>query len=82
MAMTPLPWITGWASSAPEAPVLTIIEDADNDGYINDDELDGDINYTIALGAGTRWVTPSRSPTRMALRCTPPPSPRTCWTMG
>ncbi|MCL2916627.1 hypothetical protein L2725_23135, partial [Shewanella corallii] len=43
----------GTGGGAPEAPVLTITEDANNDGYINDDELDGDINYTIALGDGT-----------------------------
>ncbi|WP_062715367.1 beta strand repeat-containing protein, partial [Grimontia marina] len=35
------------------APTLTIDEDANNDGYINDDELDGDINFSVALGAGT-----------------------------
>ncbi|WP_325890869.1 hypothetical protein [Grimontia sp. NTOU-MAR1] len=35
------------------APTLTIDEDANNDGYINDDELDGDINYSVTLGAGT-----------------------------
>ncbi|WP_368730454.1 beta strand repeat-containing protein, partial [Grimontia marina] len=43
----------GAGIGAPAAPVLTITEDADNDGYINHDELDGDINYTIVLGDGT-----------------------------
>ncbi|MCL1040031.1 hypothetical protein L2750_23370, partial [Shewanella submarina] len=35
------------------APTLTIDEDANNDGYINDAELDGDINYSVTLGEGT-----------------------------
>ncbi|MCL1040027.1 hypothetical protein L2750_23350, partial [Shewanella submarina] len=37
----------------PASPTVVITEDANNDGYINSDELDGDINITVTLGAGT-----------------------------
>ncbi|MGI2261663.1 retention module-containing protein, partial [Shewanella sp. GXUN23E] len=42
-----------YGNSAPAAPILTITEDSNNDGYINDAELSGQINYSITLGAGT-----------------------------
>ncbi|MCL2916617.1 choice-of-anchor K domain-containing protein, partial [Shewanella corallii] len=43
----------GVGSGAPSAPTVVITEDANNDGIINADELDGDINITVTLGAGT-----------------------------
>ncbi|MCL2916629.1 hypothetical protein L2725_23155, partial [Shewanella corallii] len=43
----------GSGSGAPSAPTVTITEDANNDGYINDAELSGQVNITVALGAGT-----------------------------
>ncbi|MCL2916625.1 hypothetical protein L2725_23090, partial [Shewanella corallii] len=43
----------GVGSGAPASPTVVITEDANNDGYINDAELDGDINITVTLGAGT-----------------------------
>ncbi|MFC3140911.1 retention module-containing protein, partial [Shewanella submarina] len=43
----------GVGTGAPAAPTVVIDEDANNDGYINDTELDGDINITVTLGAGT-----------------------------
>ncbi|WP_325890867.1 hypothetical protein [Grimontia sp. NTOU-MAR1] len=43
----------GVGSGAPSAPTVVIDEDANNDGLINDAELDGDINITVTLGAGT-----------------------------
>ncbi|WP_325890868.1 hypothetical protein [Grimontia sp. NTOU-MAR1] len=42
----------GTGTGAPAAPTVVISEDANNDGYINDTELDGD-NITVTLGAGT-----------------------------
>ncbi|KLT71957.1 hypothetical protein PL75_10850, partial [Neisseria arctica] len=36
----------------PGAPVVTIVEDKNNDGYINADELDGDINVSVELPKG------------------------------
>ncbi|MDP5152083.1 beta strand repeat-containing protein, partial [Rheinheimera baltica] len=36
-------------TSAPNAPGVTITEDANNDGYINAAELNGDVNVTISL---------------------------------
>ena len=35
----------------PGAPVVTIVEDANNDGYINHQELDGDIDVAVGLPA-------------------------------
>ncbi|MGI2261702.1 hypothetical protein ACRRUX_20595, partial [Shewanella sp. GXUN23E] len=43
----------GVGSGAPASPTVVIVEDANNDGYINDAELSGDINITVTLGAGT-----------------------------
>ncbi|WP_325890856.1 hypothetical protein [Grimontia sp. NTOU-MAR1] len=43
----------GVGSGAPGAPTVVIDEDANNDGLINDAELDGDLNITVTLGAGT-----------------------------
>ncbi|MCL2916628.1 hypothetical protein L2725_23150, partial [Shewanella corallii] len=43
----------GTGTGAPASPTVVITEDANNDGYINTDELDGDINITVTLGAGT-----------------------------
>ncbi|MFC3138855.1 Ig-like domain-containing protein [Shewanella submarina] len=43
----------GAGTGTPSAPTVTISEDADNDGYINDTELNGQIDITVALGAGT-----------------------------
>ncbi|MCL1040030.1 hypothetical protein L2750_23365, partial [Shewanella submarina] len=43
----------GTGTGAPASPTVVITEDANNDGYINSDELDGDINITVTLGAGT-----------------------------
>ena len=38
--------------TAPAAPVVTITEDANNDGFINSSELSGDINVSVALPPG------------------------------
>ncbi|MBW8186729.1 hypothetical protein, partial [Shewanella nanhaiensis] len=43
----------GIGSGAPASPTVTIDEDINNDGFINDAELDGQINITVELGAGT-----------------------------
>ncbi|MCL2916624.1 hypothetical protein L2725_23085, partial [Shewanella corallii] len=43
----------GSGSGAPAAPTVTITEDANNDGYINDAELSGQVDITVTLGAGT-----------------------------
>ncbi|WP_189062400.1 Ig-like domain-containing protein, partial [Shewanella hanedai] len=43
----------GSGTGAPAAPTVLLTEDANNDGYINDAELDGQINATVTLGAGT-----------------------------
>jgi hypothetical protein len=43
----------GTGTGAPAAPTVTIDEDANNDGFINDAELDGQINITVTLGSGT-----------------------------
>ncbi|MCL1040028.1 hypothetical protein L2750_23355, partial [Shewanella submarina] len=43
----------GVGSGAPAAPTVVITEDANNDGYINDAELNGQIDITVTLGAGT-----------------------------
>ncbi|WP_394391173.1 hypothetical protein [Shewanella woodyi] len=43
----------GVGVGAPAAPSVTIDEDANNDGYINEAELDGQINITVELGEGT-----------------------------
>ncbi|MBW8186716.1 beta strand repeat-containing protein, partial [Shewanella nanhaiensis] len=43
----------GSGSGAPAAPTVNITEDINNDGFINDAELDGQINATVTLGAGT-----------------------------
>ncbi len=43
----------GTGTGAPAAPTVVITEDANNDGYINDAELDGQIDATVTLGAGT-----------------------------
>ncbi|MBW8186728.1 hypothetical protein K0625_24315, partial [Shewanella sp. NR704-98] len=40
-------------TGAPAAPTVVIDEDANNDGFINDAELDGQIDATVTLGAGT-----------------------------
>ncbi|MBW8186742.1 hypothetical protein, partial [Shewanella nanhaiensis] len=42
-----------YGSSAPLAPTVEITEDANNDGFINDAELNGQINISVTLGAGT-----------------------------
>ncbi|WP_325890864.1 hypothetical protein [Grimontia sp. NTOU-MAR1] len=39
--------------SGAAAPTVVIDEDANNDGYISNTELSGDINITVTLGAGT-----------------------------
>ncbi|MEA3643783.1 MAG: hypothetical protein VBE63_28210, partial [Lamprobacter sp.] len=39
--------------TATTAPVVTIDEDTNNDGYINQDELDGDIDVTITVPVNT-----------------------------
>ncbi|WP_378186186.1 Ig-like domain-containing protein [Aquimarina sp. W85] len=38
-------------SGGPEAPIVVIVEDTNNDGFINRDELDGLIDATISLPA-------------------------------
>ncbi|MBW8186725.1 hypothetical protein, partial [Shewanella nanhaiensis] len=43
----------GTGTGAPAAPTVVITEDTNNDGYINEAELDGQINATVTLGAGT-----------------------------
>ena len=43
----------GSGTGAPAAPTVVIDEDINNDGFINDAELDGQINATVTLGAGT-----------------------------
>ncbi|MGI2261698.1 hypothetical protein, partial [Shewanella sp. GXUN23E] len=43
----------GVGSGAPAAPTVVITEDANNDGIINDAELNGQINISVTLGAGT-----------------------------
>ncbi|WBJ96103.1 beta strand repeat-containing protein [Shewanella sp. MTB7] len=43
----------GSGTGAPAAPVVDITEDSNGDGYINDAELDGQINITVTLSAGT-----------------------------
>ncbi|MBW8186734.1 hypothetical protein, partial [Shewanella nanhaiensis] len=43
----------GTGTGAPASPTVVIDEDANNDGFINDAELDGQIDVTITLGAGT-----------------------------
>ncbi|MBW8186740.1 hypothetical protein, partial [Shewanella nanhaiensis] len=43
----------GTGTGAPAAPTVVIDEDANNDGFINDAELDGQIDATVTLGAGT-----------------------------
>ncbi|MGI2261687.1 beta strand repeat-containing protein, partial [Shewanella sp. GXUN23E] len=45
--------VLDYGSSAPAAPTVTITEDANNDGYINDGELVGQVDITVELGAGT-----------------------------
>ncbi|WP_325890852.1 hypothetical protein [Grimontia sp. NTOU-MAR1] len=47
------PWIMAQAPAPRRQPTVVIDEDANNDGYINNTELSGDINITITLGAGT-----------------------------
>ncbi|WP_339385759.1 Ig-like domain repeat protein, partial [Grimontia marina] len=42
-----------YGDSAPTAPTVVITEDANNDGYINDAELNGQIDISVTLGAGT-----------------------------
>ncbi|MGI2261699.1 hypothetical protein ACRRUX_20555, partial [Shewanella sp. GXUN23E] len=42
-----------YGSSAPSAPTVVITEDANNDGYINDSELSGQVDISITLGSGT-----------------------------
>ncbi|MEC4740967.1 hypothetical protein HWQ48_27230, partial [Shewanella sp. E94] len=43
----------GTGTGAPAAPLVEITEDANDDGYINDAELNGQIDATVTLGAGT-----------------------------
>ncbi|WP_325890863.1 hypothetical protein [Grimontia sp. NTOU-MAR1] len=43
---------------SPSAPTVVITEDTNNDGYINDGELSGQIDITVTLGSGTDVVTP------------------------
>ncbi|MGI2260303.1 retention module-containing protein, partial [Shewanella sp. GXUN23E] len=43
----------GDGDGAPMAPTVVITEDANNDGYINEAELNGEVNFTVTLGAGT-----------------------------
>ncbi|MBW8186704.1 Ig-like domain-containing protein, partial [Shewanella nanhaiensis] len=43
----------GTGSGAPAAPTVELTEDANDDGYINDAELDGQIDATVTLGEGT-----------------------------
>ncbi|WP_221936157.1 beta strand repeat-containing protein, partial [Shewanella hanedai] len=43
----------GTGTGAPAAPIVDITEDTNNDGTITDAELDGQINITVTLGAGT-----------------------------
>ncbi|MCF1456130.1 MAG: retention module-containing protein, partial [Shewanella sp.] len=43
----------GNGDGAPLAPTVVITEDSNNDGYINESELDGEVNFTITLGDGT-----------------------------
>ncbi|WP_325890851.1 hypothetical protein [Grimontia sp. NTOU-MAR1] len=38
---------------SPSAPTVVITEDANNDGYIRDGELSGQIDITVTLGSGT-----------------------------
>ena len=40
-------------AGTPSAPGVTIDEDTNNDGFINSAELDGQIDITVTLGAGT-----------------------------
>ncbi|HEO98974.1 MAG TPA: type I secretion C-terminal target domain-containing protein, partial [Epsilonproteobacteria bacterium] len=40
-------------TTSPLAPTVEITEDANNDGYLNADELDGDIDVRITLPSGT-----------------------------
>ncbi|MEC4740966.1 hypothetical protein HWQ48_27220, partial [Shewanella sp. E94] len=42
-----------YGSSVPLAPTVDITEDANGDGFINDAELDGQINIIVKLGEGT-----------------------------
>ncbi|WP_325890855.1 hypothetical protein [Grimontia sp. NTOU-MAR1] len=42
------------AAIAPTAPTVVITEDADNDGYINEAELNNDIDISVTLGSGTK----------------------------
>ncbi|MEC4729167.1 hypothetical protein HWQ46_27105, partial [Shewanella sp. D64] len=43
----------GVGTGAPAGPTVEIDEDTNDDGYINSAELDGQINITVTLGAGT-----------------------------
>ncbi|WP_325890858.1 hypothetical protein [Grimontia sp. NTOU-MAR1] len=43
----------GVGTGAPASPTVEITEDANNDGYINDGELNGQIDISVTLGAGT-----------------------------
>ncbi|MEC4729161.1 hypothetical protein HWQ46_27075, partial [Shewanella sp. D64] len=42
-----------YGTGAPASPTVDITEDANDDGFINSAELDGQITITITLGAGT-----------------------------
>ncbi|MGI2261700.1 hypothetical protein ACRRUX_20560, partial [Shewanella sp. GXUN23E] len=44
---------TSGGNPALGSPTLVITEDSNNDGYINDAELSGDIDVSITLGSGT-----------------------------
>ncbi|WP_325890859.1 hypothetical protein [Grimontia sp. NTOU-MAR1] len=44
--------ILDYGSTAPGTPTVTITEDANNDGTINDAELVGQVNITVALTGG------------------------------
>ncbi|MBW8186727.1 hypothetical protein, partial [Shewanella nanhaiensis] len=41
-------------TGAPASPTVDITEDANEDGFINSAELDGQINITVTLGEGTQ----------------------------
>ena len=57
---------------APDAPTVTITEDTNNDGVINSQELDGDINVSVelptnAVAGDTLTVTDGTTPQTIAL---------------